>query len=42
MIAQAWKIGTQQREMAMRHKRVLLTAAAVLATAMLFNAPIGA
>jgi hypothetical protein len=28
--------------MAMRHKRVLLTAAAVLATAMLFNAPIGA
>jgi hypothetical protein len=31
-----------QRETAMRHKRILLTAAAVLATAMLFNAQTGA
>jgi hypothetical protein len=42
MIAQAWKIGTQQREIAMRHKRVLLTALAVLATAILFNGETGA
>jgi hypothetical protein len=31
-----------KREMAMRHERVLLTAAVVLATAMLFNASSGA
>jgi hypothetical protein len=42
MIARALKTGRQERETAMRHRRVVLTAAAVLATALLFNAGSGA